>query len=146
MAKQFKVAGVSKGADGYKVRFATDMTRVKILAKYFTDVQLIELPEAMDKPAVVAFLKTSELYANPVYKEVIDNADEKYNPVTTLKVKVVKADKIAKPAKEKAKPSLDAIKNRPLKAIVSPAQDVINATKAVEAAEAAEAAVGEALV
>ena len=114
MTKQFKVAGVSKGEDGYKVRFATDMTRVKILAKYFTDVQLIELPEPMDKPAVVTFLKASELYANPVYKEVIDNADAKYNAVAT--VKVAKTTRAPKVPKEKAEMSLDAIKARKPKA------------------------------
>lgn len=133
MSKQFKVAGVSKGADGYKVRFATDMTRVKILAKYFTDVQLIELPEPMDKPAVVTYLKTSELYTNPVYKEVIDNADAKYNAVATVKVK---AEKVTKAPKEKAAPSLDAIKARKPRPATSP----------TAAVQQAEALVGEAVL
>ena len=102
MTKLFKVGGITKSAKhGYKVRFATDMTRVKILAKTETDIQLMELPTAMDKPALVAFLKSSELYANPVYREAIDNADAKYNGV----VKVTKA----------AKPSMEAIKARATK-------------------------------
>ena len=101
MEKAFKVGGVSKSKSGYKVRFATDMTRVKILAKTDTDVQLIELPEAMTKPALVAFLKTHELYANPAYKEAIDNADAKYNGV--VKVKATKA-KAEKPVKAKVTP------------------------------------------
>ena len=33
MSKLFKVGGVSKCKSGFKVRFANDMTRVKILAK-----------------------------------------------------------------------------------------------------------------
>ena len=137
MAKLFKVAGVSKGEDGYKVRFAADMTRVKILAKYFTDVQLIELPSEMDKPQVVTFLKTSELYANPVYKEVIDAADEKYNPAP--KVAKVKVEKAPKAVKVKAdKPSLEAIKARKPKAAKATAPEVT--------VEQAEALVGEALV
>lgn len=103
MTKQFKVGGVSKSKSGYKVRFATDMTRVKILAKTDSDINLMELPEAMDKPALVSFLKTTDLYQNPVYKEAIDNADAKYNGV-------VKAT--APKAKVKAKPSLEAIKAR----------------------------------
>lgn len=98
MNKLFKVGGVSKSKSGYKVRFATDLTRVKILAKTDTDVQLFELPEAMDKPALVTFLKTHELYANPAYKEAIDAADAKYNGV--VKVKAAKAEK----------PSMDKIK------------------------------------
>lgn len=102
MTKLFKVGGITKSAKhGYKVRFATDMTRVKILAKTETDIQLMELPTAMDKPALVAFLKSSELYANPAYREAIDNADAKYNGV----VKVTKA----------AKPSMEAIKARAAK-------------------------------
>ena len=100
MTKLFKVGGVSKSKSGYKVRFATDMTRVKILAKTDGDIQLFELPKAMDKPALVAFLKTYELYANPAYREAIDAADAKYNGV----VKVTKA--------KAAKPSMDAIKAR----------------------------------
>jgi hypothetical protein len=37
--KTFAVAGVTKSAKaGYKVRFANDMTRVKILAKTETDI------------------------------------------------------------------------------------------------------------
>lgn len=85
--KLFKVGGVSKGKHGYKVRFATDMTRVKILAKTEEDVQLVELPEAMDKPGLVAFLKTTELYENATYREAIDNADTKYNAPAILKIK-----------------------------------------------------------
>jgi hypothetical protein len=98
MTKLFKVGGVSKSKSGYKVRFATDTTRVKILAKTDSDIQLFELPTAMDKPALVAFLKTHDLYANPAYREAIDMADAKYNGV----VKVTKA----------SKPSMEAIKAR----------------------------------
>jgi len=100
MDKVFKVGGVSKGKSGYKVRFATDMTRVKILAKTETDIQLMELPEAMTKPALVTYLKTTDLYANDAYKEAIDNADAKYNAVATVKVTKAKAEK---PSMEKLK-------------------------------------------
>ena len=49
----FKVAGVSTLKGEVKVRFANDMTRVKVLAKNgHTDIELMELPEAMAKPAV----------------------------------------------------------------------------------------------
>ncbi len=99
MTKLFKVGGVSKCKSGYKVRFATDLARVKILAKTDTDIQLMDLPKEMDKPELVTYLKTTELYANPAYKEAIDTADAKYNAVATVKVK-------------KEKPSLEAIKAR----------------------------------
>lgn len=108
MDKLFKVAGVSKGKAGYKVRFANDMTRVKILAKTETDINLIELPKEMTKPELVSFLKTSELYARAEYRDAIDTADSKYNGTVVAKVtKVTKATK--------AKPSLEAIKARATK-------------------------------
>lgn len=104
MTKLFKVGGVSKSKSGYKVRFATDMTRVKILAKTDSDINLMELPEALDKPALVTYLKTTELYANAAYKEAIDNADAKYNGAGVVKTSGAKV--------KATKPSLDAIKAR----------------------------------
>ena len=99
----FKVAGISSVNGEVKVRFANDMTRVKVLAKNgHTDIELLELPEAMDKPAVVSYLKTTELYTKPMFAAAIDAADAKYNGVKTVKVTKTKA----------AKPSLEAIKAR----------------------------------
>jgi hypothetical protein len=99
----FKVAGVSTLKGDVKVRFANDMTRVKVLTKNgHTDIELLELPQAMDKPAVVSFLKTSDLYANPKFAEAIDAADAKYNGAQTVKVTKAKA----------TKPSMEAIKAR----------------------------------
>ena len=99
----FKVAGISSIKGEVKVRFANDMTRVKVLAKNgHTDIELLELPEAMDKPAVVSYLKTTELYTKPMFAAAIDAADAKYNGTKTVKVTKAKA----------AKPSLDAIKAR----------------------------------
>jgi len=99
--KLFKVGGVSKSKSGYKVRFATDMTRVKILAKTDSDIQLIELPKEMNKAELVTYLKGTELYANDTYKEAIDNADTKYNGTGVVKAKAAKV-----------KPSLEAIAAR----------------------------------
>jgi hypothetical protein len=102
--KLYSVAGVSKLNGAYKVRFANDLVgRIKALAKSHEDVQLFELPREMSKAEVVAFLKTHELYANPAYREAIDNSDEKYNGTKTVTVKVKAA---------KAAPSLEAIKAR----------------------------------
>jgi hypothetical protein len=106
--KTFAVGGVSKSKSGYKVRFANDMTRVKILAKTDTDIQMLDLPNAMTKSALVTFLKTSELYANTAYREAIDSADEKYN--SAVKVSG---------AKVKAAPSIDAIKARATKKVAA---------------------------
>jgi len=99
----FKVAGVSTLKGDVKVRFANDMTRVKVLAKNgHTDIELLELPKEMDKPAVVTYLKTTALYANPKFAEAIDAADAKYNGAKTVKVTKAKA----------TKPSMEAIKAR----------------------------------
>jgi hypothetical protein len=104
MDKQFKVGGVSKAKGQYKVRFASDMTRVKILAKTDSDINLVELPSAMTKPELVTFLKSTDLYANANFRAAIDAADAKYNGVGVVKAKGAKV-----------KPSLEAIKARATK-------------------------------
>jgi hypothetical protein len=106
MDKLFKVGGVSKTKGQYKVRFASDMTRVKILAKTDSDINLVELPEGMTKPALVTYLKSTDLYANPTYKAAIDAADAKYNGTVSAKA-------------GKVKPSLEAIKARATKETVA---------------------------
>ena len=106
MSKLFKVGGVSKCKSGYKVRFATDLTRVKILAKTDSDINLLELPKALTKPELVTFLKSTELYANGDYRAAIDAADAKYNGVVSTKA-------------GKVKPSLEAIKARAVKETVA---------------------------
>lgn len=109
----FKVAGVSTRNGVTKVRFANDMTRVKVLVKTgSTDINLVELPEAMDKSAAVVYLKTTEMYNDQRFREAIDEADAKYNGAAKP-VKPAKATKPVKPAKPvKATPSLDAIRAR----------------------------------
>lgn len=102
----FKVAGVSTLKGQVKVRFANDITRVKVLAKGgHTDIELIELPEAMEKAQAVTFLKGTDLYKNPKFTAAIDAADGKYNGEKTVKV--------SKPAA--TKPSMEAIKARAAK-------------------------------
>jgi len=92
----FTVTGVATNKGQTKVRFANDMTRVKVLQKNgFTDIELIELPRAMEKGEAVAHLKTTELYAK--FSAAIDSADEKYNGGESVKVTVTKA---AKPTKK----------------------------------------------
>ena len=104
----FTVTGVSTLKGEVKVRFANDMTRVKVLAKNgHTDVELMELPQPMDKPAVVTFLKTTELYANSKFQAAIDAADAKYNGSKTVKVTVAKA-----PAKAPVKTAVKATKTQ----------------------------------
>ena len=103
----FKVTGVSRCKGSFKVRFANDMSRVKVLMKTGHDeIELLEMPDAADKAGCVDFLKTSELYQRAEFKEAIDNADAKYNGSATVKVAAIA---------KTAKPSLDAIKARAVK-------------------------------
>lgn len=120
--KSFKVAGVSTVKGSYKVRFANDMSRVKVLIKTgHTDIELTELPQAMSKSEAVTFLKTSALMGKDVYRQAIEAADAKYNaeatPARTVKVKA-------------AKPSLDNIKARAKKSATATADVVANAEPA----------------
>jgi hypothetical protein len=106
--KSFRVAGVSTVKGNYKVRFANDLSRVKVLMKTgHTDIELRELPSAMSKGEAVTFLKTTELVNRPEYLQAIEAADAKYNQ--DAKTVVV----------TKAKPSLSNIKARGTKTTAS---------------------------
>ena len=109
----FKVTGVSRCKGVFKVRFAGDMTRVKILNKTGHDeIELIEMPTPADKAGCVNFLKSSNLYNRAEYKEAIDAADIKYNGDPTLLVSSKKSSKNTNTNSKPAKPSLEAIKAR----------------------------------
>jgi Mn-containing catalase len=102
MSNTFKVAGVSRMEDGtVKVRFANDLSRVKVLVKARnTDIELMELPEAMEKSAVVKYLLTTELAENEDFRKAIEKADAKYSPVA--KIKTPKTPKVKAGKTEKA--------------------------------------------
>lgn len=105
----FKVTGVSRFKGQFKVRFANDMTRVKLLVKAGnTDIELIELDEPKDKAGCVKALMASDLYKKPEFAAAIDEAHEKYCTEKTVKVKST----TVKSTKTTTKPSLEAIKAR----------------------------------
>lgn len=59
--KLFTIAGISCRNGQTKYRFATDMARIKTLVKTgHTEIQLFELPTAMDKDGAVLWLKTEK--------------------------------------------------------------------------------------
>lgn len=106
MSDTFKVGGVSRMEDGtVKVRFANDLSRVKVLVKARnTDIELMELPEAMEKAAVVKFLLTSEIAEkHEDFKRAIEAADAKYSPVAKVKTPKTPKVKAAKTTKTEAK-------------------------------------------
>ena len=99
--RNFSVVGVSRLKGEVKVRFATDLTYVKGLTKAGnTDVELVDAGRDMSKAELVEFLKTTELYANPEYREAIDARAGMYDTKGTVKV-------TKKATKEM--PSIDAI-------------------------------------
>ena len=95
----FKVTGISTLNGKTKVRFANDLvSRVKILVKDgHTDINLIELPEAVSKLDCIKHLKTTDLYQQ--FANAINEAEEKYALAGTVKV-------------SKSEISLDSIKAR----------------------------------
>ena len=109
----FKVVGLTTFKGKTKVRFGTDLVRVKKLTKEgHTDIELRELPQAMEKPGAVAWLKTSELYQDPRFTEAIDMADAKYNGEKTVRVPRAKTKKV----------DLEEIRSRAVEADASAAE------------------------
>jgi len=95
--KQFTVAGVSKLDGEYKVRFANDIMRTKVLQKHgHSDIRLVDLPRAMDKYSAIEFLKTEasmqDAHAQSAIAEYLDE----------------KAPKATKAPKAKAGPAIKA--------------------------------------
>ena len=98
----YSVVGVSRLNGEVKVRFAHDIMYVKGLAKAGnTDIELVEAPSAMEKPALVEFLKTTTIYQNPEFKEAIDDRADMYAKLAKTADGVVKATvpKVAKQPK-----------------------------------------------
>lgn len=117
----FKVTGVSRCKGSFKVRFANDMSRIKILMKTGHDnIELLEMPNAADKAGCVNYLKTTELYNRSEFKEAIDAADVKYNGSPTITISNNKTTKVKSSAP--TAPSLEAIKARAIKSEVATAE------------------------
>lgn len=134
----FKVAGVSVREGQMRVRWANDMTRVKVLHKTGnTDINMIELPEPMEKGPAVAYLKTTDMYKDARAREAIDAADAKYNGTGEAvakqpRVKSEKKPRAEKPARQPKVKAEPAVKVRGSR--VAPSLEAIRA-RAANAAE-----------
>jgi len=101
--KLFTVAGTSKVNGSTKVRFANDMTRVKVLVKGGHDnIDLLELPRAMTKSEVVSYLLAIDFSDGNVEK-----AEAIQREATKRKVEL----QAAKPTKAKAPKAVKAVKS-----------------------------------
>jgi hypothetical protein len=124
MSNAFKVAGVSKQNGEFKVRFANDMLRVKVLEKNgHKDIDLIELPREMEKDSIPAYLLSIDF----------DNGNKEVRACLEA-AKDARSDKPAAPKKaankaKKSTPSLDAIAAR---AKVAKAPTAVKADPALE--------------
>lgn len=80
--KIYTVAGVSKLGGEYKVRFANDVMRIKVLAKHgHEDITLVELPQAMTKLDAARFIQSvdemSSVAAQAAIADYLDRNGEK---------------------------------------------------------------------
>ena len=94
--KLFNVVGVSKLNGEYKVRFANDIMRIKVLAKHgHEDIRLAELDTAVTKYEAVKQIQTMEDFADASAQSAIAEYLEDKAP------KAPKA-KVSKPVAKKA--------------------------------------------
>jgi len=99
--KTFKVAGISKLDGEYKVRFANDLMRIKVLAKHgHEDIRLAELDEAVTKLEAARLIATMEDFADAAAQAVIAEYLEDNMPKTKATPKA--------PVKAPAKPAVKA--------------------------------------
>jgi hypothetical protein len=98
--KLFKVAGISKLNGEYKVRFANDIMRIKVLAKSgHEDIRLAELDTAMTKLEAALAIQGMDDFSDVIAQATIGEYLDEKSPKTPA----VKAKAPAKaPAKAKA--------------------------------------------
>lgn len=78
--KEFTVVGVSKHKGEYKVRFANDIMRIKVLDKNgHEDIRLIDLPEPMTKLEAVLALRNVEAFHDVAALAAIDDYLSEYS-------------------------------------------------------------------
>jgi diphthamide biosynthesis methyltransferase len=118
----FSHAGVSKQDGKFKVRFANDALRTKVLIKNgHTDIDIIELKHPMTKSEAVAYLLSIDFdNGNKAVREALEAAQEKRTEAPKAVAKVAKVAKV--PAKKTSKPSMDAIKAKAAVAVKAKAK------------------------
>lgn len=85
-SKLFNVVGVSKLNGEYKVRFATDIMRIKVLDKHgHEDVRMCELDEPMTKYEAVKAIQTMDAYQDAAAQSAIAEYLEEKAPKATAK-------------------------------------------------------------
>lgn len=100
-SKLFTVAGVSTYKGESKIRFATDVMRIKVLAKNgHEDINLVELPSEMTKPDAAKFLRGLDEFQGVAAQSAIADYLDKHDAESKPAKAAVKAKA---PVKAKAK-------------------------------------------
>jgi hypothetical protein len=107
--KTFKVAGISKLNGEYKVRFANDIMRIKVLAKSgHEDIRLAELDNAVTKMEAAMLISGMDEFSDVVAQATIAEYIEENTPrAPKAKTAPVKAPVKAKAAKTTTKAELE---------------------------------------
>jgi hypothetical protein len=140
----FTHAGVSKLDGEFKVRFANDAMRTKVLIKNgHTDIDIIELKHAMTKDEAVAYLISIDFdNGNQLVRAALEAEVTKRSEKPTAANKQPKKTKEAKKPKaptKKSTPSLDAIQARAKATKAVPKSTVSKAEVTAMLAEAEDA-------
>ena len=92
--KLFTVAGISKLNGEYKVRFANDIMRIKVLAKHgHEDIRLADLEKAVTKLEAAQMILTMEDFADALAQATITEYLEDKTPKAKVSKPVAKATK-----------------------------------------------------
>ena len=100
--KLFSVAGISKLNGEYKVRFANDIMRIKVLAKHgHEDIRLADLEKSVTKLEAARAILAMEDFADALAQATITEYLEDKSPKTAVKAKAapVKAKAVKATAK-----------------------------------------------
>ena len=142
MSKSFTHAGVSRLNGEFKVRFANDALRVKVLAKNgHKDIDIVELKHPMSKEDAIAYL----LEIDFATRDGVTNAEVQAAILAEVDKRADKPAKEAKPKAEKApkaaktKPSMDTIKAKVAAKKAAPKSTVSKAEVLAQLADAEEA-------
>ena len=98
--KQFTVAGISKLNGEYKVRFANDVMRIKVLTKSgHEDIRLADLEKSVTKLEAAQILLGLDEFQDAIAQSTISEYIEDNAPKATPAKAPVKAKAVKAPAK-----------------------------------------------
>lgn len=121
MSKTFTYAGVSRLDGSFKVRYANDAMRVKILAKAgHKDIDLIELKHAMTKEDAVAFLLSIDFAT----RDGVTNNEVQTALISEVERLSEKSEPKTPRSSRAEKPTLEKIKARK-PALVEPTKELV---------------------